>query len=505
MAIKIIKEITKDEFRDFLYNLDIRDKELYKEINNPNSIGIFQMNGNTAQRFVQEVQPQNFEEVNACNALSRPGPIEVAGPYYVARKFGDPSPYPPEINEILKDTYYVPIYQEQIMSIFNKIGGFTLEETNEVRSLMKKLGKADKNPEDLKKWDKVVGKFIHGAQKQNITEKDAKKIADDLVAFSGYSFNRSHSTAYTYIAIMTLYMSVYFRKYYYSAILTYEVDRDKKLFEVMQSVKMRGIEILPPDINKSGKFFSPVNEKQVLFGLNNIKYVGEDPADIIISNRPYNSVIDFLVKMRPFGRKITSRVVNSLISVGCFDSIEPNRKKLLEIYGIYNDEKKTTKVEEKLRFIWDNATKRTNQLGFETTLSDLRKYEKEAFGFNFFTSLFVKEKVEAFAKMAEKNLISLTFEDAKTYSRKCPVCINSLRIFNDKNGNEMAFSDMEDINGHRRSIPIFASYWKYLKSVLLPNNIYLLNLYKDDNDKFLFGQRQRTDNEAKVLQMIRKC
>jgi DNA polymerase-3 subunit alpha len=143
--IKIIKEVSKKDLAEWLYTIDESDKNLYLELNNPDKIGIFQINGNTAERLCAEVEPENFDELVAINGLARPGPMEASAPFYVKRKHGEKSPYPDAVNEILKDSYNTILYQEQAMGIFHKIGGFTLVEADEVRGLMKKLGKAEKN------------------------------------------------------------------------------------------------------------------------------------------------------------------------------------------------------------------------------------------------------------------------------------------------------------------------------------------------------------------------
>jgi DNA polymerase-3 subunit alpha len=145
--IKVIKKIDKEEFKDFIFKIDERDPELYKVLKD-STIGIFQFSGNTAENVGRKVNPENFNDLVAVNAFARPGTIDFL-PQYLENKENDTSTYPEKVNEILKKSHNTIIFQEQVMSIFNKIGGFTLEETNYVRSLLKKLGKADKKPEDL--------------------------------------------------------------------------------------------------------------------------------------------------------------------------------------------------------------------------------------------------------------------------------------------------------------------------------------------------------------------
>lgn len=505
--MKIIKEVTKDDLREFLYReMEVNDSKIYEEMNSRSSIGIFQMNGGTAERLVNEVKPNSFRELNACNAMARPGPIENA-PLYVEGKRGVPSNYPAAMEEILSSTYSVPIYQEQIMEIFHKIGGFTLEEADAVRGLMKKLGKADKDPEDVKKWEKTVKRFTKGAVANDISERDAEKIANDLVSFAGYSFNLSHSTSYTYIAVMTLYLSVYFRKYFYSAVLDYEVDRDKSLFEVFQTIKDHGIKVLPPDVNRSEKKIMPLEGDEIIFGLNNIKFVGEKPAEHIINQRPYTSLFDFIIKT-VYQEKggVTSRVIDSLIKSGAFDNlIGGNRKLYLQVFALFWNNKKSTKIEEKLEALWKKIEEHTKSLPLYKEIKniDQRALEKEIYGHALFTTLFTDEKAKMFDVMAGRKLIRKTFDEIEGASTKVPVELESVRVIRDKNGNEMAFITVVDMKGKKVSCPVFASYWQYVREYFISENLYLMNFYRDDKGSLLFGQKTYLNNQYKIMRMIK--
>lgn len=128
--MKIIKEVDKKELKTFLYDINIKDKLLYDELGNENSIGIFQLNGKTAASLNRDVKPKDFDETCAVLSLARPGPMEIAAPYFIERKNSNSSPYPEAVNDLLKQTHNTIVYQEQVMSIFNKIGGFSLEESN---------------------------------------------------------------------------------------------------------------------------------------------------------------------------------------------------------------------------------------------------------------------------------------------------------------------------------------------------------------------------------------
>jgi DNA polymerase-3 subunit alpha len=491
--MKIIKKLEKNEMKQWLLrSINIEDEALYKEANNPNMIGIFQLTAGTAKFMVESIKPSNFDELNACSAFARPGTMDFV-PQYIKNRETKKSPYPKAVADILHETHSIILYQEQVMAVFNKIGGFSLEETNTIRGLMKKLGKLEKKKEDLDAWDEVIKRFQEGAQEKGITKSDAKKIADDLLKMSSYNFNKSHSTAYTYLAVVTLYLSYYFRKYFYSSVLHYEVGRDKYLLDRLRAVKVQGFKILPPDINKSSKFIAPVkgSTDELVFGLEDVKHVGGNPADVILSNQPYKDFMDFYLKIQ--GNRITIRAVRALISIGAFDSLYKDRKRLLTKVDRFWEQKKTIKVEEKLRFLWNNIEKQIDALpGLDATQDDLRDYEREYLGFNFFITPFSPEFMEKMNILKQKGLAEICFADISKSSVKVPVVVSSMRVFNDKNGKEMAFIELEDYTGERLTIPIFQSLWMHVKAYIVQGKVHLINLYRqkkdDGSEQIMFGK-----------------
>lgn len=499
--IESIKEVTLKDLVEFLYDLDIEDKKLYDEINTDNYIGIFQFNGNTAKEMTSLIHPDNFEEMVSVNSLSRPGTSSFAQQYLYNKKKPGHSTYPKQVSELLKDSYNTILYQEQVMSIFNEIGGFTLDQTNEVRGLMKKLGKADKKESDIKKWDDTVKRFTDGAVEKGISRTEANKIANELLQLSSYNFNRSHAVAYTYNAIITLYLSVYFRIYYYSSVLTYEVDKKKNLLEALQAVKSHGISILPPDVNRSKFHFSPVDNETIIYGLNDIKFVGEGPAQIIIDNAPYSSLFDFVIKAMKNG--VNKRVVLALASSGCFDVLEPNRKKALFILEKFYEKKAAIKNEEKLILLFRTIETEAAGLGIETKYTDLVLYEKEFLEFNFFYSIFDPDLRDKLLALQKKGLIETSIKGVSS-SVKVPVYLKQVRAFTDKNGNNMAFIEIEDMFMESLSIPIFSSYFNAVGDELAEGELFLMNLYKDKEGKVLFGSSSWTDSENKKKRMIKK-
>lgn len=505
----VIKEVTKKELKEFLYKINTDDKQLYEEMNSNNGFGVFQFSGATALRLVNDIHPDNFEELTAVNALSRPGTIMFADEYK-DNKNGDKKKYPKIVDDLLKQSKGLCIYQEQIMSIFNKIGGFTLDETNQIRALMKKLSKSDKKKEDLNSWHKQVKRFIEGAIINGLTEKQSQNIAEDLLRMSAYSFNKSHAVAYTLVAIQTLYLSRYFRKYFYSATLAYESTKKDAIKDAFNNCKKFGFSLLPPDVNSSLKHFTPTVGNEILFGLNEIKNIGDKPIESIIQNRPYKSIVDFIIK-NTGDRAITKRVVQSLLGAGGFDNfIKSERKYYEEIVRRFYDKKKTIKVAELLERKWEEIIEDAKKEGLllPTNNADYILYENELLGSNFFYSVFSQEEFDKIDALYKKGYIDRNFQDIKTGKAisRVPVYVSKFRLHIDKNKNEMAFIEASDMNSEQISFPVFSSYWKFIKERFIGEGLYIFSFYRDSNNSIMFGSTKwmKDDEKTRLINIFKK-
>ena len=490
--------MNKEEFWKYLYNIDLTDPNIYKEVNNQNTFNLFQMTGDAYKKITQEIKPSNWEEVNACNAMSRPGTISFKE-QYLEGKFKGKSKYPKQLNPIIEKTHYTILYQEQAMEIFNKIGGFTLEEADEVRGIMKKLSKKDKKEEDLEKWKNILNKFKVSAFNLGLTEKQVNDIAEDLIQFSSYSFNKSHCYAYSYIGIVTAFLSYYFRTEFFCASLNNPEEDTSKIMSGIIACKNNGIKILPPNINKSKKEFSVTGENEITFGLIGIKYVGEKAISLIQENRKYTSFRDFLTNPNLRNRNMNIRIITGLISSGCFDEIENSnkRKYFIEFATLFNKNRKKEKEREELEELYDHIEKQLNSLPeIITTDKDIENMEKESLGFNFFANMFNEEIYE---KLKEKKInFKRSFNDLQeNISYPVLVQVNEIREFNDKNGNEMAFVTLVDENLTEKKIPFFASCWNYVKDLFIEKDVCIIVLYKNNN-QVMFGRKSYFDgNYAK--------
>ncbi len=307
--------------------LPLEDALTAKMLADGETSGVFQMESRGMTSMVRELAPENFADLIPLVALYRPGPLGsgmtsdfINGKHgKVAVKYMHPL-----LEPILKETYGVVLYQEQVMQIVQVLAGFTLGQADILRRAMGK-----------KKHDVLVSQkenFLQGAQKNNIDLALAEKIFDLLVNFADYGFNKSHSAAYALVSYRTAYLKAHYPKEYMAAILTSFITNPDKIKQYIENCQRMGLRILPPDINTSGAYFTPDStEKGIRFGLAAIKNVGETAINSIIAVRekkgPFTSILDFC--MRVDTHHVNKRVLESLIKCGAFDSLGVKRSQLL--------------------------------------------------------------------------------------------------------------------------------------------------------------------------------
>lgn len=276
-----------------------------------NSDCVFQFESKGMQDVLKRAKPSSIEEMVALNALYRPGPMQFIDTYIKGKENPSLISYPdPALEELLKPTFGVIVYQEQVMKAAQIIAGYSLGQADNLRRIMGKK-KKDKLAEELVK-------FVNGAVANGYTEEHAKEIFHILEPFAGYGFNKSHAVAYTIIAYRTAYLKAHFPVEFMAANLTNELGDPDKFEQYANLCSRMGIEILPPDINKSDVGFS-VEGKSIRFGIAGIKGIGQDVAKLIINERkngPYKDFDDFI--RRSDQSVLVSRVVDALIIVGAF-------------------------------------------------------------------------------------------------------------------------------------------------------------------------------------------
>ncbi len=307
---------------------DIEDRAVYDYISTGETLGLFQIESAGMQDLAKKLKPTGFEDVIAMLALYRPGPME-SGMLddFVERKHGRAEiTYAfPELEPILKPTYGVIVYQEQVMQIVQTIGGFSLGGADLVRRAMGKKIKEE--------MDKLQGEFADGAVKKGFDRQKAFELFDLIVKFAGYGFNKSHSAAYAMITFYTSFLKYYYPTEFMAAILTLEKNNTDKVVKYVDELKQMGIKLLPPDINNSGLLFearSIEGDEVVMFGMGAIKGAGDIAIKSIIKAREAGAFVDISdFVSRIDASKVNKKVVESLIKAGAFDSFGHSRQAML--------------------------------------------------------------------------------------------------------------------------------------------------------------------------------
>lgn len=280
---------------------------------------IFQFESSGMQEICRRLKPKELEDLAALNALYRPGPLD-GGMVddFIARHRGEKKVkyIVPEMEDILRNTFGILVYQEQIMQLAQKLAGYSLGEADMMRRAMGK-----KKREEMAKHEE---KFISGAIDRGIDEDKAAEIFRLMAQFADYGFNRSHSVAYAYLAYQTAYLKAHFPAYFYASVLSHESQDSAKVYKYSNELRTAGLKLLPPDINESDLDFTPVGDA-VRYGLNAIKGIGAATVQMIIDARrsdPFKSVVDFVERIPQGG--CNRKAYESLITAGAFDSVMPD-------------------------------------------------------------------------------------------------------------------------------------------------------------------------------------
>lgn len=301
------------------------NKETFDALKACSTTAVFQLESRGMKDLVKRVQPDCFEEIIALVALYRPGPLQ-SGMVddFIDRKHGRaPITYlHPSLEIILKPTYGVILYQEQVMQIAQLLANYTLGEADILRRAMGK-----KKPEEMAKQS---AKFIAGANKINIDSALAEQIFNLMEKFAGYGFNKSHSAAYALLTYQTAWLKTHYPAEFMAAVLSSDMDKTDKVVRFFQECKALGLKVLPPDINRSAYYFTVNENNDILYGLGAVKGVGFAAVENIIHQRQKKSFIDlFDFCSRVDLRKVNKRSIEALIQAGALDELGPHRATLL--------------------------------------------------------------------------------------------------------------------------------------------------------------------------------
>jgi len=305
--------------------LELNDLKVFEIFQKGETVGIFQFESPGMREYLRKLKPEAIEDIIAMNALYRPGPL---GAHmvddFINRKHGRIKVrYPhPMLENVLKETYGVIVYQEQVMQIASEMAGFTLGEADQLRRAM---GKKKKEV-----MDKQKDNFLEGAAEKNVEKKVAREVFDLMAHFAGYGFNKSHSAGYAILAYQTAYLKAHYPREFMAATLTSEMNNTDRLAVFLEECRRMKIKVLPPDINESGPSFTVV-EDGIRFGLAAIKNVGQKAAEAITGARKkegaFSSLGDFLDRME--NGVVNKRLVESLIQSGAMSSLPGEPEQLL--------------------------------------------------------------------------------------------------------------------------------------------------------------------------------
>ncbi|MFC1812194.1 DNA polymerase III subunit alpha [Thermodesulfobacteriota bacterium] len=469
-------------------NLDFNDIDTYRLLASGDTTGVFQLESSGMKDLLVRLKPESFDDIIALVALYRPGPLD-SGMVddFVKRKHGIKSVeyIVPELEPILKETYGVIVYQEQVMKIAGDLANYSMSEADELRKAMGK-----KIPAIMARHRM---RFMHGATENGIPSDKSKLIFDQIETFGGYGFNKSHSAAYALIAYQTAFLKAHFPVEIMAALLTSEMHSTDGVVKYIAECRSHGIPILPPDIIESDKEFT-VAGSEIRFGLVAVKNVGEGAIESIIEARKegkFASLFDFCERVDL--KKVNKRVIESLIKCGAFDTTGAKRSQM------------TASLENALDFGQRVQKERSDpQIGlFDSTgtqhainppsMPDIEEwserqllaFEKESLGF-YITGHPLTRYDELLDRFANANTVSLKEKKDGEAVRIGGIVRNS-KVIKTKKGDLMAFVTMEDMHGSVE-ITIFSSVYMSVSDLLM-----------DDNPIFVQGQVQKDENSVKVL------
>ncbi len=320
-----------EDRKDFrLEDLPLDDPAVYRLFADGNTTAVFQSESRSAKDLEKKLKGDCFEDIIALMALNRPGPLG-SGMVddFIARKQGKQKPeyFHPDLEPVLKSTYGIIVYQEQVMLVAQILAGYSLGSADMLRRAMGK-----KKPEEMAKQRTI---FLEGAAKRGADTKVAERLFDLMEKFAEYGFNKSHSAAYALIAYHTAWLKAYYPAEFMAATMSSEMSDTDKVRVFYEDCRANGLTMLPPDINRSGYRFEPVSATEIRYGLGAIKGSGEAAIGAIVAEReangPYKGLFD--LTRRVDKRYLNRRVLEALVKAGAFDRINDHRASLMASVG----------------------------------------------------------------------------------------------------------------------------------------------------------------------------
>lgn len=444
-------------------NIDYNDKAVLDYIGTGKTDGIFQLESGGMKGFMKELKPRNLEDIIAGISLYRPGPMDFIPKYLEGKNNSESITYDcPQLEKILKPTYGCIVYQEQVMQIVRELAGYTLGRSDLVRRAMskKKASVMEKEQHNFVYGNEEEG--VKGCIANGISETIAVKIYNDMMDFAKYAFNKSHAAAYAVVSYQTAYLKYYYPVEFMAALMTSVIDNTAKVSEYIMASRNLGIRILPPDINEGESGFS-VSDNAIRYGLSALKSVGHTVIDIVVREREtrgkFKNLTDFATRLS--GKEVNKRTVESFIKAGAFDSLEGNRRQLMQVYNsvldkVNEDKKKSITGQMSLFDLVPEEEKSAYEISLpnveEYSREELLAFEKEVLG------IYVSgHPLEEYEEKWRKSITALTRDFVPDEEGKTAVAdneaviiggmITNITIKPTKNGKTMAFLTLEDLVG----------------------------------------------------------
>jgi len=484
-TVKLVKKYRHKEIK--IENIPMSDKKTFELLQKARTTGVFQLESSGMKRYLKQLKPTKFEDVVAMVALFRPGPMSWI-PEFIDRRHGkrEINYIHPKLKPILKNTYGIAVYQEQIMQIARDLAGFSLAEADILR---KAVGKKIK-----KLLNKQLAKMIKGMIKNKIDKRTAQRIWEFIEPFARYGFNKSHATCYALIGYQTAYLKAYYTPEFMTALLNSEQNDIDRITILINESRKEGVKILPPDVNESFENFSLVAGNNIRFGLAAIKNVGHNVVEAIVEERNknslYKSVGDFLNRVE--SKNLNKKSLESLIKAGAFDQLEKRNQLLANLEEILNYSREIcrTRANKQASLFNSNSSESMNFFALKTKESlefegsQKMIWEKELLGI--YISGHPLDKYQSFL---EKNTTNINVLGSNQIGKKVKIAgiVNKIKKFITKNGKPMLFTEIEDLTG-KIEILVFPT-------ILEQNSL----AWQEGKILSLSGKLSNKDGQLKVL------
>ena len=475
-TLKFVKENQNIDI-DFT-KISVDDPPTYDLLSQGETTGIFQLESAGMRRYIKELRPTTIFDLMAMVALYRPGPM-AAIPEFIARKHGRlPITYPdPRLEKILKPSYGILAFQDDVLLTAIEIAGYTWLDADKFRKAMGK-----KIPAEMKKQEE---QFVSGAVKKGLSQKQAQAMFDLIAPFAGYGFNKAHAACYATIAFRTAYLKAHYPAEFMAALLTAETRgttgpaKNEKIAQAIAECKRLGVEVLPPDINKSMSDFAIENQTKIRFGLNAIKNVGSAAIDAIIQtrkNKLFTSFVDFCtrVNLGPVNKK----TLESLIKAGAMDAFGKRSQLLIDMPVIVEQANKLRKGISDGQSSLFGGTEEDEKIDYipsdieDFTEEEKLSFEKEFLGF-YLTSHPHMDTLSRIKLIVSHELELLEQEEEGKVVKIGGIIETAKKIYT-KSGSEMAFVGLMDEKGLGIECVIFPKVYDVYKELLQPDHVVII-------------------------------